>query len=108
MKRTVLALVYVDYEGLNLLEIGNEKFILSKFIEYFIKITDFNEKYKDFNYLSFPDDYYDNPLSEIANIKNLCIRGYKGDKITCVCKKYNLKLNKLLIEKMKEYQNGNV
>ena len=68
------ALVYCDYEGLYLLELGDKDFIKYKYDE-----------------LDLPNEYYNNPLSRYNNLNRLCIQGYDdNNKIKCMCKKFGI------------------
>jgi len=87
------ALVYCDYEGLYLLELGDKDFIKYKYDEYKSKIIEFQEKYeKEFpDELDLPNEYYNNPLSRYNNLNRLCIQGYDdNNKIKCMCKKFGI------------------
>ena len=86
------ALVYCDYEGLCLLELGNAEFIKNKYNEYKSKIIELKEKYKkELDLCDLPDEYYLDPFSDYDNPNRLCIQGYNDDnKIECACKKFDI------------------
>jgi hypothetical protein len=91
----VYALVYVDHEGLNLLELGDKDFIFDKYNEYTQKAEEFLSiwKTKIYNYEEMPDEYYDNPLHRFYEVERFCIQGYNSEnEIGCVCRDFGLKL----------------
>lgn len=102
----IFALVYVDYEGLSLLDIGNKDFILKRYNDKIKKRKEFEEKYRHFyddemDYYKTPEKYHEQDKEgylafishegrHIDNPKRLCVMGYKDNRIQCVCKDFGM------------------
>lgn len=88
------ALVYVDYEGLELLALGNKYFVKNEYNRIKKEIKDLHNKY---NYGScktyeLPDEFYMSDYCYFDDIDKLCIRGYKKNgKLGCLCDKFEIK-----------------
>jgi len=98
------ALVYADYEGLNLLELGDKDFVWKKYNEYIDGLRNFKEKFgdiiysKDYNCDDWPDELLE--LDRTTNFysqdnpERYCIMGYKDGKVRCVCDDFGIGLDK--------------
>lgn len=94
------ALVYVDYEGLNLLSLGDKLSIYYDYVEYKKGIENLKEKYKDElkkydsheDIDALPDEYYNEKYHSYKEIERLCIMGYRDNEIDCLCKEFGIEL----------------
>jgi hypothetical protein len=93
----IFVLVYVDYESLLILELGNKEFISKKYIEYKSKTEEFLNKWKEFDRSenNLPDEYYEDPFYKYWELDRFCIQGYSEDRsdIICVCRKFGFELD---------------
>ena len=105
--KNYFALVYIDYDSLLLLEIGEKDFILEKYNERIETRKDFEERFKKFydpnyDFYDAPEDedeikiYFDHKGRHIDKLDNLCIMGYKDHKIQCVCKDFGINNGKMI------------
>ena len=93
------ALVYVDYEGLNLLSLGDKLSIYYDYSEYKKGIENLKEKYKDElkkydsreDIDALPNEYYKSEYSS-KEVERLCIMGYRNNKINCLCEEFGIEL----------------
>ena len=95
------ALVYINYEGLLLLELGDRGFILGQYILYTLGVQEFKNKYADKLNKIWSKEMSDNPFGKYLNMENFCIQGYKtcykNGKLGCLCQLFGInKNNKVL------------
>ncbi len=101
----IFALIYIEHDEFNILEMGSKEFILRKYNERINQRKDFEEKYKDsydkeYGFYNAPenenewDDYFKHKGRRINKIDHLCIQGYKDGIIQCVCKDFGINKNK--------------
>lgn len=91
------ALVYTDYEGLELLALGDKEFVFNEYKRIKNEIKTLHKKY---NYnpngvqdQELPDEFYLNDYCFFNDLERLCIQGYKDGKIECVCEQFEIKLS---------------
>jgi len=84
------ALVYADYEGLNLLALGDKEFIKSEYERIKNEVQEFLQKYNFKNVKSYelPNEFYMNKYCSMTDLDRLCIQGYKNGEIQCVCEEF--------------------
>lgn len=95
----IFALVYVDYEGLLLLEMGEKEFVLQKYNESKQQIEEYNSKmepYFDLFYDDLPEEVQEyksnHRFASMDDAQRLCVMGYKDSEIKCVCKDFGIDL----------------
>ena len=74
----VFALVHINYEGLQILELGNKKFILEKYFWWKEKLEIVQEG-----------------MNQGDPAEDLCIQGYDGDTVECVCNNFDVSISKV-------------
>jgi hypothetical protein len=87
--KEVFALVYFDFEGLGLLEMGDAEFIKQKYLEYKTSIEETEKKYIFTKRWMRPEEYWDEPFANME-VNRLCVYGYKDNEIGCVCKDFGI------------------
>jgi hypothetical protein len=91
----VFALVYVDFEGISLLELGNRDFIRDRYNYYISRSEAFMAKWNPIleDCLNDPpDEYYDDDFQNYKDLNRFCIMGYRDNLTTsCVCKDFGIK-----------------
>jgi hypothetical protein len=91
----IFALVYVDYESLYLLELGDKDFIWDRYNKYICKAEAFMAKWNPIleDFLNEPpDEYYDNDFHNYKDLNRFCIMGYRDNQeVSCVCDKFGIK-----------------
>jgi len=106
--RNIFALVYIENDEFNILEMGRREFILRKYNERINQRKDFEEKYKDsynkeYNFYNAPknenewDDHFNHKGRKIDDVDALCIQGYKDGIIQCVCREFGINKNKTFL-----------
>ena len=74
----VFALVHLDYEGLQILELGEKAFILNKFMWWKEKLGILQEG-----------------MNQGDPSEDLCIQGYDGNTVGCVCDNFDITVKKV-------------
>ena len=103
------ALVYVDYEWLSLLEIGDREFIIKKYSEYIEGLKKYTEKFgeikKKYEYVEDGGLFAEETIKEMYDTTfysqdvqdRYCIMGYKDGKLGCVCRDFGIILDEPIL-----------
>ncbi len=86
------ALVYADYESLDLLALGDEDFVKTEYERIKNEIQNLNDKFNvnnDSKSWELPNEYYESDYCN-KEVDRLCIQGYKEGNIKCLCGQFGI------------------
>lgn len=102
-------LVYADYEGFSILDIGNEEEIEKSYVDYCLEIDEFVQEYGEEYHGTFVEDFesydkYQEYLEKMFSYRvhntrdkrRLCIMSKVDGKVICVCKKFKETMKKTM------------